>query len=68
VNSIEQELGKSINARFVQGIGDSAVWTDVGLFANRNGRTLQVEPLQEDADRSPYQELARLLLTRLEGS
>lgn len=68
VNSIEQELGKSINARFVQGIGDSAVWTDVGLFANRNGRTLQVEPLQEDADRAPYQELARLLLTRLEGS
>lgn len=69
VDSIEQELGKGINARFVQGIGDSAAWTDVGLFANRNGRTLQVEPLREgDDNHAPYQELARLLLTRLEGS
>jgi hypothetical protein len=68
VNMMEQELGASVNARFVQGIGDAAVWTDVGLFVNRNGRTLQVKPLQEDDDRAPYQELARLLLTRLEGS
>jgi len=68
VNAIEQDRGDSINARFVQGIGDSAVWTDVGLFANRNGRTLQVRPLQDDQNRAPFQELARLLLTRLEGS
>jgi hypothetical protein len=68
VDSLEQELGKSINARVVQGIGDSAVWTDVGLFANRAGRTLQVQPLKDDENRAPYQELARLLLTRMEGS
>ena len=68
VVSLEQELGKPINARFVQGIGDSAVWTDVGLFANRAGRTLQVQPLENDENRAPYQELARLLLTRMEGS
>jgi hypothetical protein len=67
VASIEQKRGSSINARFVQGIGDSAVWTDEGLFANRNGRTLQVRPLQDGEDKAPYQELARLLLTRLEG-
>jgi len=68
VDSLERELGESINARFVQGIGDSAVWTDVGLFANRAGRTLQVKPLRDDENRAPYQELARLLLTRMEGS
>ena len=68
VDSIEQDRGNSINARFVQGIGDAAVWTDVGLFANRNGRTLQVQPLQDDQNKAPYQELARLLLTRLEDS
>jgi len=68
VVGLEQELGKSINARVVQGIGDSAVWTDVGLFANRAGRTLQVQPLRNDENRAPYQELARLLLTRMEGS
>jgi len=67
VASIERERGASINARFVQGIGDAAVWTDEGLFANRNGRTLQVQPLQENQERAPYQELARLLLTRLEA-
>jgi hypothetical protein len=66
VASIERERGASINARFVQGIGDSAVWTDEGLFANRKGRTLQVQPLQESEEKAPYQELARLLLTRLE--
>jgi hypothetical protein len=44
------------------------VWTDVGLFANRAGRTLQVQPLRNDENRAPYQELARLLLTRMEGS
>src|SRR5690606_30959732 len=68
VHVIEQDRGDSINARFVQGIGDAAVWTDVGLFANRNGRTLQVQPLQDDQNKAPYQELARLLLTRLEDS
>ena len=68
VHVIEQDRGGSINARFVQGIGDAAVWTDVGLFANRNGRTLQVQPLQDDQNKAPYQELARLLLTRLEDS
>lgn len=68
VAAIEQQLGVGINPRFVQGIGDAAVWTDVGLFANRNGRTLQVRPLEDGEDRAPYQELARLLLTRLEGN
>jgi hypothetical protein len=68
VDTLERELGKSINARFVQGIGDAAVWTDIGLFANRAGRTLQVKPLKDDEDHAPYQELARLLLTRMEGS
>jgi hypothetical protein len=66
VASIEQEHGASINPRFVQGIGDAAVWTDDGLFANRSGRTLQVQPLQDNQEKAPYQELARLLLTRLE--
>jgi len=68
VDAIEQDSGNSINARFIQGIGDAAVWTDVGLFANRNGRTLQVQPLEDDQNKAPYQELARLLLTRLEDS
>jgi len=68
VAAIERDRGDSIHARFVQGIGDAAVWTDVGLFANRNGRTLQVQPLKDDQNRAPYQELARLLLTRLEDS
>jgi len=66
VDRMQQERGESVNARFVQGIGDEAVWTDAGLFVNRNGRTLQVRPLQDDENRAPYQELARLLLTRLE--
>jgi hypothetical protein len=68
VDGLEQELGKAVNARFVQGIGDAAVWTDVGLFANGAGRTLQVKPLKDDENRAPYQELARLLLTRMGGS
>lgn len=68
VDGLEQELGKAVNARFVQGIGDAAVWTDVGLFANGAGRTLQVTPLKDDENRAPYQELARLLLTRMGGS
>ncbi|MEX2494691.1 MAG: hypothetical protein WD448_01310 [Woeseia sp.] len=66
VERLERELGEDINPRFVQGIGDEAVWTDVGLFVNRSGRTLQVKPMQDDQDRAAYQELARLLLTRLE--
>lgn len=66
VAGIEEDRGASIHPRFVQGIGDAAVWTDDGLFANRSGRTLQVQPLQESEEKAPYQELARLLLTRLE--
>jgi hypothetical protein len=68
IAAIEQELGGSVNPRYLQGIGDDAVWTDEGLFVNRNGRTLQIKPLQSDAERAPYQELARLLLSRLEGA
>ena len=67
VDAMERDMGESVNPRFVQGIGDAAVWTDAGLFVNSNGRTLQVTPLQDVEERAPYQELARLLLTRLEG-
>jgi hypothetical protein len=67
VDAMEKDRGSSVNPRFVEGIGDAAVWTDSGLFVNRNGLTLQVTPLQEDDQHAPYQELARLLLTRLEG-
>lgn len=66
VASLEQESDE-LNQRYIQGIGDAAVWTDIGLFVNRNGRTLQVRPLQDDRNKAPYQELARLLLTRLES-
>lgn len=51
----------------VRGLGEAAFWTERGLFVNRNGRTLQITPLAADGDRAPYQELARLLLTRLEA-
>ncbi len=55
------------NVRTVKGIGDAAIWTDLGLFVNRNGRTLRIAPADPDGDRAPYQELARLLLTRMEA-
>lgn len=55
------------NVSTVRGIGDAAIWTDLGLFVNRNGRTLRITPVDAAGDRAPYQELARLLLTRMEA-
>ncbi|MEX0976476.1 MAG: hypothetical protein WDZ50_05210 [Woeseia sp.] len=50
------------------GLGDSAVWTDVGLFVSRRGRTLQVSPLGDEEPRELFEELASLLLERLEAN
>ena len=49
-----------------QGLGDAAVWTGFGLFVSRNGRTLQLTPFDEEIPRPIYEELASLLLERLE--
>ena len=49
------------------GLGDAAVWSDIGLFVSRNGRTLQVTPFDEESPRAIYEELASLLLERLES-
>lgn len=50
-----------------QGLGEAAVWTSFGLFVSRNGRTLQLTPFDEDSPRAIYEELAILLLERLEA-
>lgn len=50
------------------GLGDSAVWTDVGLFVSRRGRTLQVSPLGDEEPQELFEELASLLLERLEAN
>lgn len=62
-----QDNGRG-GVELVRGIGDSAIWSGLGLFVNRSGRTLQITPLDAGGDRAPYQELARLLLTRLEAT
>lgn len=49
-----------------QGLGEAAVWTDVGLFVSRSGHTLQLTPFDEDIPRAIYEELASLLLERVE--
>lgn len=51
-----------------QGLGDAAVWTDLGLFVSRNGLTLQLTPFDDEIPRAIYEELASLLLERLETS
>lgn len=50
-----------------QGLGEAAVWTSFGLFVSRNGRTLQLMPFEDDSPRAIYEELASLLLERLEA-
>lgn len=67
VQALQEEHGDESSPQLVKGIGDHAIWTDLGLFVNRSGRTLQITPLYGNDDRAPYQELARLLLTRLEA-
>lgn len=67
VQALQEEQGEASGGQVVKGIGDTAIWTDLGLFVNRNGRTLQITPLRDSGDRAPYQELARLLLTRMEA-
>lgn len=49
------------------GLGEAAVWSDIGLFVSRNGRTLQVTPFDDESPRAIYEELASLLLERLEA-
>ena len=50
------------------GLGDAAAWTDVGLFVSRRGRTLQVSPSDDEEPRELFEELASLLLERLEAN
>lgn len=50
-----------------QGLGEAAVWTGFGLFVSRNGRTLQLTAFDDDSPRAIYEELASLLLERLEA-
>jgi hypothetical protein len=49
------------------GLGEAAAWSDLGLFVSRSGRTLQVTPFDADIPRAIYEELAILLLERLES-
>lgn len=70
VRALRTEQGEGpegLDIRTVKGIGDAAIWTDLGLFVNRSGRTLRITPVDAAGDRAPYQELARLLLTRMEA-
>lgn len=50
------------------GLGDAAVWTDIGLFVSRDGHTLQLTPFDDDSPRPIFEELATLLMERLETS
>lgn len=61
----DQDAAPVIEIR--QGLGEAAVWTNLGLFVSRSGRTLQVTPFDEDVPRALYEELASLLLERLES-
>jgi hypothetical protein len=56
-----------LNVEVRPGLGEAAVWTDIGLFVSRNGRTLQLTPFDEEIPRAIYEELASLLLERLEA-
>lgn len=49
------------------GLGEAAVWSDIGLFVSRDGRTLQLTPFDEQIPRAIYEELASLLLERLDS-
>jgi hypothetical protein len=49
------------------GLGNAAIWSDMGLFVSRGGRTLQVTPHGDDDPRALFEELASLLLERLEA-
>jgi hypothetical protein len=49
------------------GLGETAVWSDIGLFVSRDGRTLQLTPFDEEIPRAIYEELASLLLERLDS-
>ncbi len=61
-------IGDDLTIEPEPGLGDAAAWTDVGLFVSRRGRTLQVSPLGDDEPRELYEELASLLLERLEAN
>jgi len=56
-----------LNVEVRPGLGQTAVWSDIGLFVSRNGRTLQLTPFDEEIPRAIYEELASLLLERLES-
>lgn len=49
------------------GLGEAAVWSEIGLFVSRNGRTVQLTPFDEEIPPAIYEELASLLLERLEA-
>lgn len=57
----------ALNVEVRPGLGEAAVWSDIGFFVSRNGRTLQVAPFDEEVPRAIYEELASLLLERLEA-
>lgn len=56
-----------LNLEVRPGLGEAAVWSDIGLFVSRNGRTLQLTPFDQEIPRAIYEELASLLLERLEA-
>lgn len=56
-----------LNVEARPGLGEAAVWSDIGLFVSRSGRTLQLTPFDEEIPRAIYEELAILLLERLES-
>ena len=60
--------GDDLTIEAKPGLGDDAAWTDVGLFVSRRGRTLQVSPSDEEEPRELFEELASLLLERLEAN
>jgi hypothetical protein len=47
--------------------GDVEARVALGLFVSRDGRTLQLTPFDEEIPRAIYEELASLLLERLDS-
>ncbi len=68
VADLPTTTGDDLTIETKPGLGDAAAWTDVGFFVSRRGRTLQVSPFGDEDPRELFEELASLLLERLEAN
>jgi len=68
VRAFAPDDGADLQVEVRQGLGEAAVWTDIGLFVSRNGHTVLLIPFDDESPRAIYEELASLLLERLETS